>query len=135
MMNFITYDKVFSLYPFSTFCEKNSIVWGTRTSEERRAAEKYRGRGWRIDHFISLEDMMNRPTELGVKPRRLEDSLCWKFDLEKESLGVMREDKSISAVSWHIGYTTFRIGLTRGNLRLSENAFRGELMFEETSVS
>lgn len=133
-MNFITHEKVVSLYPFSTFCERISIVWGTKTSEERKAADKYAGRGWRVDHCISLEDMMNHPTELGVKRRRLNDSLCWKFDLGYDEIVRTRQDDGMDNVSWCIAYETFRIGVTRGNLHISENAFRGELITDETGL-
>jgi hypothetical protein len=135
-MNFITYDKVFSLFPYSTFCDRHSIVWDpAKTSEESLAAEKYSSRGWQVDHLIDINAMMNRPTELGVRKRWVGDSLCWKFCLDPNT----SEDKSLEKhdldnISWKIKYNTFDVIVERGQLQMRENAFRGEIVAESDNL-
>jgi hypothetical protein len=131
-MNFITHNQVFSLFPYSTFCDRHSIVWDPpKTSEETLAAEKYRDRGWQVDHLIDVHAMMNRPTELGVRKRRVGDSLCWKFSLDPDACDEKNlNEHLLSNISWKIKYNTFEVVVDRGPMQMRENAFRGEIVAE-----
>ena len=81
VMNFITHNKVYCLYPYTTFCDCRSIVWDpAKTKVECTTANKYWERGWQVDHLIQVDNMMKRSTELGVRKRWIGDSLCWVFD-------------------------------------------------------
>ena len=77
VMNFLSHSMAYSLYPFSTFCDRQSLP-----RVEQVAAEKYKSHGWNIKHFLSIEDLIVWPSELGVKRHEVGDSLCWSFQFD-----------------------------------------------------
>ena len=133
-MNFITHSKVFSLYPYSTFCDRRSIVWNSvDTSEEWMAADKYLQRGWRVERLMFLYDMMNRPAELGVRKRWPGDSLCWSFDLPTaDRLDEMHEPKGgEELLSWRLKYSTMEYLIEQEGHHLMDHAFTVKVVTDE----
>ena len=123
-MNFISYDAVYSFYPFSTFCDHRSIVWGIKSAEECRAAEKYEECGWEVDHFLRINDMMALPLELGgLKRRWVGDSLCWSFRLDDGKSGK-EEMLGNGNCSWMIEYSRIMV-------EDAQIAFRGRMVVNE----
>lgn len=131
-MNFITHNKVYSLYPYSTFCERRSIVWDSAdTPEEWTSADKYVQRGWRVERLMFLYDMMNRPSELGVRKRWLGDSLCWSFDLATNGLDDTLEPKRDDLISWQLTYSTMEYLIEQEGHHLVDHAFSVRVVTEE----
>ena len=124
VMNFISHDVVCSFYPFSTFCDHRLIIWGIKSAEECRAAEKYEKRGWEVDHFLQINDMMALPSELGgMKKRRVGDPLCWSFRLDDGKSGK-EQMLEVGAYSWMIEYS-------RITVEDVEIAFRGQMVVND----
>jgi hypothetical protein len=131
VMNFITHNKAYCLYPYTTFCDCHSIVWDpAKMTAEHMIANKYQGRGWRVDHLILLDDMIKRPTKLGVRKRWVGDSLCWVFDMQMERSDHVEMDEAIRPIMWRIKYSSFPIVSQKGQFLQTENAFRGQIMVE-----
>lgn len=131
-MNFITHDKVFSLYPYSTFCDRRLLVWNSvNTSAEWQAVDKYLQRGWQVERLMFLHDMMNRPSELGVRKRWLGDSLCWSFNLMTDRLNDAREPEHRAGLSWRLKYLTLEYLIEEGGHQLVDHAFTVEVVTEE----
>ena len=105
VMNFLSHDAVYSLYPFSTFCNRRSLVWGIRSPQQNRAAEKYESRGWTVGQFLNVEDLAVRPLELGVMVRQVGDSMCWTFELDSGARGEEWRDGPHGPCSWSVGYS------------------------------
>ena len=75
-MNFISHDTVYSLYPVSTFTDRQSLVWGVPSALERAAANQYQERGWAVHDYLDISLMTGRPLELGSVTRHIGDSMC-----------------------------------------------------------
>ena len=76
-MNFITYDKAYSLYPQGTFVTRQSLITqlpSSRFIEYQRAFKKYETRGWEV--LTCTADIL-RKSPFGDELRRVGDSDCW----------------------------------------------------------
>ncbi|KAF8701058.1 hypothetical protein AX14_000591 [Amanita brunnescens Koide BX004] len=127
VMNFLTHDMAISLYPISTFCGRRSIVWGDLSRQECNTAEKYEGRGWRVCHFLGMDDVFNHPAELGTRRRHIGDRMCWTMPLDIDS---NRKDSGICC-SWSIDYSRFTIEVENGSMSQAQEAFRGEIIIHD----
>lgn len=105
VMNFISYDTAYSLYPYSTFCDRRSLVWGFISQRERDAAGKYATRGWIVKHHLVKTDYVVLPSELEIKKRTVGDPLCWSFHLDTGARGKEWRDDDNKTSSWSIGYS------------------------------
>ncbi len=81
-MNFITYEKAYSLYPGATFAARKSLVTGVTARPghpsqlaTERALRKYKTRGWELYRRITKETRF--PSGL----RRVGDSKCWTMSI------------------------------------------------------
>ena len=115
VMNFISHDTVYSLYPTSTFIDRHSLVWEIPSNPEHEAAGKYERRGWAVYDFLDVNIMAGRPLELGTLTRHIGDSMCWSFKLDSGDEGVPWRVGG-RLCWWSIMYSKLRGGQTgQGN--------------------
>ncbi|KAF8184151.1 hypothetical protein K438DRAFT_1536365, partial [Mycena galopus ATCC 62051] len=84
VMNFMTHDKAFSLYPWSTFVTKQALVVNTGSAGAEEAREKYIKRGWKMirSPTLSLRSELGVVTMLHSKTdRSVGDSFTWTISL------------------------------------------------------
>jgi hypothetical protein len=109
VMNFISHDTVYSLYPVSTFSDRRSLVWGVPSPSEREAACKYERRGWAVYDFLDISIMTGRPLELGTGTRHIGDSMSWTFNIDSGDEGApWLIDGDVFA--WSVTYSKLRVG-------------------------
>ena len=88
VMNLITHERAYSLYPHATFEERRSLVISTEGSKQETAREKYAERGWTMVETGQNEDIRNTRSDFTPCQRHIGDSRCWtipilpKLDLE-----------------------------------------------------
>ena len=105
VMNFISHDTVYSLYPFSTFCRRQSICWGVLSQHEQEAANKYEPRGWRVKRFLPSEELLDLPTDLKTTTRTTGDEIGWRFNLDDGKKGnEWKYDEK--TCRWKLEYST-----------------------------
>lgn len=79
-MNFIAYDKAYSLYPKRTFITRQSLVLTDRILQSENALQKYETRGWVI--VYAAKKMVNdSKSRFGAKTRQVGDSKCWTIPI------------------------------------------------------
>ena len=111
VMNFITYEKAYALYPGATFSARKSLVTSviSRPSHAHqhstdRALEKYKARGWQIIRRMTkeliTEDSANFPTGL----RRVGDSKCWTMTILPK---LDFPPSTIEANTWKLDHDRF----------------------------
>jgi hypothetical protein len=85
VMNFITHEKAYSLYPRATFEERRSLVHSSGASwrEDARAVArtKYAGRGWLIVNRLTQAEIDNRTSAFAYGRRVVGDQYCWTLDV------------------------------------------------------
>lgn len=122
VMNFISHDTAYSLYPFSTFCDHRSILWGILSLREELMADKYNVHSWEVVRFLREDHTL--PFELGVGERKVGDALCWCFNLDS---GERADEDSLmgQGCSWSVEYSMVKVQLIRGGIHQTEDAFWG----------
>ncbi|PPQ82745.1 hypothetical protein CVT25_009299 [Psilocybe cyanescens] len=159
VMNLITYDTAFSLYPKATFEDRQSLLCLPVSPELRiLVTTKYGGRGWNV---ISQHDLpmiiQQRLTvdllatlrsykpetgpELSFYPghRHLRDSCCWTLPLTKPStmgfFDIKEPPYKYSAInSWYLGFEVQRC-LAVSRPRITFELFDHEVVQESLIVS
>ena len=88
-MNFITWNKAYSLFPWTTFVLRIGVVTKTITAAEARCLEKYSERGWRhVPHVLEVDD---DPLKNPVRSERcVTDTFSWVVPLDTS--GVAKPD-------------------------------------------
>ena len=77
VINFVSRDAACSLYPFSTFCDCRSIVWGASSHTEIDAADGYQKRGWHIARSLLSNEMAHPTSRASLMD--IGDGLYWSF--------------------------------------------------------
>ena len=110
VMNIITHDKAYSLYPRATFVHNHSVVLEPWSPAER-ALEKYSKRGWTQ---ITVKDAKENPHDAAVFPaggRYVGDKSCWvlpvypeinvagKVDIESDSWTTLLRQRAPGAIT------------------------------------
>ncbi|KAF8324800.1 hypothetical protein F5887DRAFT_902136, partial [Amanita rubescens] len=62
VMNILTDVEAYCLYPFSTFCEKKTLVCGPTTRKINDALSKYERRGWTVLQTQTVDSLCINPT-------------------------------------------------------------------------
>ncbi|KAH9480060.1 hypothetical protein JR316_0006657 [Psilocybe cubensis] len=98
VMNIITHEKAYSLYPRGTFDERRSLLNLPLKSERLQVATtKYSARGWKIVSKISTEEFENPRSAFSHGLRYIGDGKCWTLSiLPKLNL----PDSTIETNSW-----------------------------------
>ena len=122
VMNLITHNKAYSLYPRPTFEERRSLVHHANTVERERALKKYEDRGWAIIKKITQEESKDRTSAFYSGLRSVGDKKCWTLLLSpKLDLPTGHMETNTWALSYSRGLDvsmTYRI-LCSENLRFS----------------
>ncbi|KAJ6506807.1 hypothetical protein C8R45DRAFT_1208793 [Mycena sanguinolenta] len=99
VMNIITHDKAFSLYPWSTFVTKEALVVETVGAGQEAGRKKYADRGWTMIHAMSA----SRNSELGVRVHRsIGDRFTWTISLPPLSTDPNENPDSILSCEWEL---------------------------------
>ena len=125
VMNFISYDAAYSLYPLSMFHDQRSILWGTLSARERAAACRYQKVGWVVCGVLDAMEMACRPQELGSEIRCVGDFMRWRFHLDSgEHCDAWTFGGKVC--SWSLIYLRTRAGLS--GQRESEHLFKFNML-------
>ena len=81
VMNFITHDKAYSLYPRATFEQHRSLVFLRGTAARDKALAKYTERGWSTLNRITGGDFHDLNSAFARGPRFVGDSKTWTIPI------------------------------------------------------
>ncbi|PPQ91333.1 hypothetical protein CVT25_003773, partial [Psilocybe cyanescens] len=103
VMNIITHEKAYSLYPRGTFDERRSLLYLPLRNDRRllSAATKYAARGWQIVHKISKDESNNPRSAFSHGKRYLGDGKCWTLPIFPK---LDFPPSNIEANSWALLY-------------------------------
>ncbi|KAI0076948.1 hypothetical protein K474DRAFT_1662339 [Panus rudis PR-1116 ss-1] len=120
VMNVISYEKAYSLYPWATFEEKRAIVcrsWGIKQEE---GIAKYRSRGWEMLWYVRARELQstaarNYPTHPSFLfgNRWITDRHVWSIPLDltgvelpkaRSELSTPMSHDPVDATSWKLTY-------------------------------
>ncbi|KAF8736862.1 hypothetical protein AX14_013794 [Amanita brunnescens Koide BX004] len=129
VLNFITHDQAYSLYPFTTLCKQETVVlcelWRGHNED---SLHKYEQRGWKackMDDICERDDTnddryvnVKGPSELAAEERRIGDVYCWILELDQTPVhaSVYEED-----IKWNV---CFAGGRTRLELKVHSLSLR-----------
>ncbi len=108
-MNFITNSAAYSLYPFSTYCRKTSVICGIDETPTITTVEKYQKRGWSPEFAYTDDELMTNitPSECKKNVRRIGDANCWVHHDTTKKFAACGEN-----IEWHIHYSRDYIEIT-----------------------
>ncbi|TFK63308.1 hypothetical protein BDN72DRAFT_902536 [Pluteus cervinus] len=105
VMNFITHDTAYSLFPYATFEERVALV--IKKSRDERCLDKYRARGWTILNQVPLAEARDPRSDFYSRSRRngttryVGDKRCWTIPLSpKLEAGTSGSTKYLN--SWQL---------------------------------
>lgn len=108
VMNLITHERAYSLYPHATFEERRSLVISTEGSRQETARKKYAERGWSMVQTGQDEDIRNARSDFTQSRRYIGDSRCWTLPVIPELDRDLRED-FITTNTWELKYIPVQV--------------------------
>lgn len=84
VMNLISHEKAYSLYPRGTFNERRSLIFHREGSSEEAAKvarEKYVARGWSMVEGLPQDEAMDPTLAFSAGSRYIGDSKCWTIPI------------------------------------------------------
>ncbi|KZV93086.1 hypothetical protein EXIGLDRAFT_749334 [Exidia glandulosa HHB12029] len=102
VMNFITWDRVVSLYPAGTFEHRRALVTYNLAKHFDSAMIKYAARGFRIDSTLFDDKTTRGSFKFGT--RWVGDSHCWVVKLDTAGLTPPAVPVQWEVNSWDLGY-------------------------------
>ncbi|CAA7266123.1 unnamed protein product [Cyclocybe aegerita] len=103
VMNVITHEKAYSLYPRGTFNERRTLLYLPEEPRQASAHAKYAARGWELVPTITDEEFDDPSFAFAHGNRYLGDAKCWTIPiLPKLDLPESR----IEAHTWALLYDT-----------------------------
>lgn len=84
VMNLITHNKAYSIFPRATFEERRSLIHLQHAESTVQPRTKYERRGWRFITDIDDDEIRNTTSAFSVGSRHLGDSKCWTIHLYPE---------------------------------------------------
>ncbi|KAK7021063.1 hypothetical protein VNI00_017552 [Paramarasmius palmivorus] len=108
-MNFATHNEIISLYPRSSFVEKDAFYVNEPEAFSVTTAEQYTAQGWTFTAMISAVTALDPDHELSFKTRYVGDRHCWivRFEEPIQSDTPARSSKTtifndlLFVTSWH----------------------------------
>ena len=86
VLNFLSYDAAYSMYPRATFEERTSLCFSSLTERDIGCLSKYAVRGWRsLSNFYPHERSAERIFHVN-QHRFVGDSKCWVIPLDTTGL-------------------------------------------------
>jgi hypothetical protein len=92
-MNFFSWDKAISLYPYATFEQNVSLRCVPASARIDQVLEKYRSRGFHIlgpENVSNLQSESHIPVGFGNHSRHIGDSFSWIIDLNTIDVNIPR---------------------------------------------
>ncbi|TFK26737.1 hypothetical protein FA15DRAFT_636806 [Coprinopsis marcescibilis] len=90
VMNFITYEGAYSLYPRATFDDRIAASNAAITDKELRCLSKYRARGWAIVTDVTILGSKSKDIFRAGEIRWVLDSHTWRIPLGELDLPVRK---------------------------------------------
>ncbi|KAF8961523.1 hypothetical protein BDZ97DRAFT_1733677 [Flammula alnicola] len=81
VMNIITHEKAYSLYPKATFEQRRSLIISTEGSNQETARKKYATRGWSMVEQLTHEEYRHSGSAFAQGGRYVGDSKCWTLPI------------------------------------------------------
>ena len=103
VMNFITHEKAYSLYPRATFEERRSLKFLHGSAARDKAYTKYAERGWKMLDGIAGEDFHDLNSSLARGSRRVGDSKTWTIPILPK-IGTSFPEGLTETNSWSLRY-------------------------------
>lgn len=108
VMNLITHEKAYSLYPRGTFKERRSLaVYQEKNAEAiykkatKIARDKYVARGWTLVEALTRDEMADPTSAFFPGSRYVGDSKCWTIPILPK---LDRPEDYIEMNSWNLQY-------------------------------
>ena len=79
VMNIITHDSAYALYPIATFEQRRSLICATGGSKQDQAREKYIARGWTMENSLQLHEIGDHDFRIGNW--WIGDKACWTINI------------------------------------------------------
>ncbi|CAL1699944.1 unnamed protein product [Somion occarium] len=86
VMNVISFENAYSLYPKATFEARSSLVCATDGPKQEPAMEKYKERGWTMVKQTSVAELKDLFHFKRASCRYMGDKYCWTIPLDKDSI-------------------------------------------------
>ncbi|KDR77631.1 hypothetical protein GALMADRAFT_119757 [Galerina marginata CBS 339.88] len=118
VMNVITHDMAYSLYPHATFEERRSLIISTEGSKQDHARAKYAKRGWSLIERPSLDETKRPVSDFATGLRYVGDSRCWKIPILPE---MDIPSSFIESNSWQLTYNESLEGVMSFSILLTDN--------------
>ena len=93
MLNFISYEMAYCLYPIPTLIHRHGLSFQCAASRYQPAIQKYQRCGWPIHNFPHLFPATN--CHIGLD-RSVDDAITWRFPLDMEGV---KQNPALSSVS------------------------------------
>jgi len=103
VMNFITHEKAYSLYPRASFEEHRSLTCLYSTIARTKAWAKYTERGWTMLDGITGQDFHDLNSSLARGPRYVGDSKTWTIPILPK-IDAPSLDGLVEMNSWSLNY-------------------------------
>jgi hypothetical protein len=98
VMNIISYEKAYSLYPRATFEERRSLICATAGFHQEPARTKYVNRGWKMITIVPAQEQDNPLSSFRKGLRWLGDKLCYTIPLSLEGVHLAPPVHSLAPV-------------------------------------
>lgn len=107
VMNVITHNKAYSIYPRATFIERRSLVYN-RSENSLEGRSKYEQRGWIQIPFLEAHDYNNPFSSFARGSRRIGDNKCWTINLYPT---INTSQDFMDSNTWYLHYIKPSMGL------------------------
>ncbi|KAF8630563.1 hypothetical protein AX17_005375 [Amanita inopinata Kibby_2008] len=106
VMNVITHEAAYALYPYTTFHQRRSLVCETDGTKQDKARQKYKDRGWSLVSFVKPRERKDQRSDFCAGMRWMGDHRCWKVTLTPVQDPLMKSPMPdyISSNSWGLKY-------------------------------
>ena len=104
-MNVITHDAAYSLFPYATFQQRRSFIFGGNGRKQDDARDKYRRRGWKLELRMEGCEMIDPRSDFSWRRRRVGDRHCWMIPFRPALVDDPQTEKlirdRITSNSWY----------------------------------
>jgi len=104
VMNLISHEKAYSLYPRGTFNERRSLILPKEDGNKEKsrvAREKYIARGWNMVQALTPDEIQDPTSAFSAGGRYVGDSKCWTIPIFPE---LQLPEGYIETNSWNLVY-------------------------------
>jgi len=134
VMNVISHEKAYSLYPRGTFNERRSLVLPRQDENEERsraAREKYIARGWNMVQALTRDEILDPTSAFFPGGRYVGDSKCWTIPILPK---LQLPEGYIGTNSWDLNHNTWADNADISFTYLVDPLLRHSYLVKETSL-